>query len=1250
MSIVKMQWEASLRKAAARLEDLGRVHSSHELFRYALRKAPISISLLEDTLAFSQRHYFVNTAQEAFRELCHLWGAMPDDPIAIRKLAKAISTPIACLSILEDPQSQMRTQVVGVPGTLLYVLNYSLPQTSNGYTTRAHGLTQGMREAGIRVHCLTRPGFPIDVGAPFVPSNNVDGIEYRHIQEPVLQRGVQLPDYMHGAADRIESEIRKLRPQVVMAASNHNTALPALIAARRCGLPFWYEVRGFWEMSRLSKEPAIERTFNYCFQRELDSMTARAADRVFTLTGTMREELVKRGVERERIDLLPNSVDTMHFLPRPSDKLLAAELGIPANVPVVGYVGSFVHYEGLQDLVRACAALRKRGFDFRLMIVGNDAETGRGPIAEELAQIASKTNLNDWLILPGRVPHTEVARYYSLIDIAPFPRRAEKVTEIVSPLKPLEALAMGKAVVVPSLAVMSELIQHDHNGLIYERGNVAALEETLGKLIRDSALRRRLGKSGRQWVETERSWQKTASSVREALAIPDEKAPYREVIRKRGFEDATQLLYADIDLNLVDGSSIWLSSMASILAANAKTIVLSKAPIRRNQVIRNIVNTDNVLILTPENITGRDARMPMPECVEFIRKLDRELKNLQKIVIRGSAGARELMSDRQFYGRAYPYLTDLYQHTKSGIEIKPGMDHIVDVLARQSAALLVQTPHMEAMMREMTHFPFKAIPMPPPVPDNLAAQTRIERKQGPIRIGYAGKIAPQWGIQQLTSWTRALREEGFDIELTIIGDKIGGAATPEENEIFRAEILEAINQSGAEHLGALERKDVFKKLQGMDFAWCWRPGEFEDHTLELSTKLIEGVISGLPSIAYPGEINRATLGEDYGFFIRNLDDFRQLLTLGPAPVPDTLRERLQDRHGITEIAKQMMCEMAPLPVRDPTKVCLAAHDPKFIYPYFSYLKSTGISGVYDVWKHAVPVNETETRRHMMSSDIILCEWGLGNAVWYSHNLPNGPRLVVRMHSQEVRTATNYGKSMAIDRVDKFVFVTEWVRDKAIEEFGIPPEKTCVIPNFIMEKEFLPTPRDFNGKIRLGMVGIVPQLKRFDRAVTLLKKLIERGHDAELWVKGKRPEEYPWMLKADRAAEMDYYRKIYAEIEADPSIRDSVHFEGWGNDVARFYDRVDHIFSASDLESFHYALADGVLSGCHPIVWSWSDAEKIYSPDWVIGSIDLAVDRILNFRAKHADDKQKELAANRAMLVSRYGSTNISRRLDEVLFG
>ncbi len=1238
-----------LLSAAKVLDRHARTASSLELLQYASRISPNSLDILEETFSLSQRSHRVDVASASFNELYSFYSNLPGNPAAERKLAGILKTHTSCLSILQRREAQPGAPVKPTPGKLLYLLNYALPQVSNGYTTRAQGLARGLKECGVEVHGMTRPGFPVDVGEKFTPSNTVEDIIYLHEAEPVLQRGIPLPKYMLGAAAAIERNIRKIRPQAVMAASNQNTALPALIAARRTGLPFWYEVRGFWEMSRLSKEPEVEWTFNYQFQKELDAMTAREADHVFTLTGPMREELVERGVSRDRISLLPNSVDPSRFLPRPVDRSLADELGIPEGVPIIGYVGSFVQYEGLQDLARACAVLRRNGLNFRLLLVGGDSATGKGPIACEIEKIAIQEGLEDWLIMPGRVPHEDVERYYSLIDITPFPRRAEKVTEIVSPLKPLEALAMGKAVAVPSLAVMSELVQHDRTGLIYEKNDTEALVTTLAKLIQDSDLRKRLGKAGQQWIKAERTWTKTAAGVRDALGIPDEKIPYTELLRKRGFMNATQLLYADIDLNLVDGSSIWMSSMASILAENTKTIVVSKVPIKRNTVVGNMVNRHNLLILTPENINGNGARMPMPDCIAFIRTLDRLLPKLQNVVIRGSAAAQELSSDRQFHGRIYPYLTDLYEHTDDGIVAKPGMPMIVDILARQSAALLVQTPQVENMMRGMTRFPLKAIPLPPPVPNELAAQKRPQRKPGPIRIGYAGKIAPQWGIQQLTSWTAKLRKEGVDIELTIIGDKIGGAATPEENERFKAEIQEAMIKAGAKQLGALERQEVFAQMQEMDFAWCWRPADFEEHTLELSTKLVEGVISGLPCITYPSAINRKTLGEDYGFFARSLEDFRCLLQIGATKVPQELRNKLQKVHGISELAGQLGQAMQPAPNRSTTQVCLATHDPKFIYPYFSSLKKKGIGGVYDAWRHAVPVNEEISRKHIMSSDIVLCEWGLGNMVWYSNNLPEGPKLVVRMHSQEVRTATQYGKSMNQERVDKFIFVTDWVRDKAISEFGIPLEKTCVIPNFIMEDEYVPVQKSFQGKIRLGMVGIVPQLKRLDRGVALLKALLEQGQDAELWIKGKRPEEYPWMLKTDRAPEMDYYRNIYAEIDNDPALKQAVHFEGWGNDVAKFYENIEHILSASDLESFHYAMADGILSGCHPVIWNWQDAGRIYNPDWVVENEKQAADRILAFRSRDAAAREAELKENRASLVSRYGSSNIYRALDKVLF-
>lgn len=402
-----------------------------------------------------------------------------------------------------------------VPKRICYVLHNSLPYSSGGYATRAHGMAIGLRSAGMEPICITRPGFPIDLSgfsSQDIPSEQIiDGIPYHRITSPDRKslKGLQ---YILESASTMQSKLRLLRPQIVMAASNHITALPVLIAAYRLGIPFIYEVRGFWEVTRISREPEFQNTDTYAELVALETLAAKKANHVFTLTEPMREELIDRGVCGANITLLPNSVDPDQFRPRPRDQELAARLGIPAGVPVIGYIGSFVQYEGLEHLAQACAILARRGLDFRLLLVGNENVSGndRGPIATEILRIANQEGLADKLIMPGRIPHEQVAAYYSLIDIAPFPRKPQPVTEMVSPMKPLEAFAMAKAVVVSSVCALTEMVEHEKTGLVFEKGNMESLANTLERLLADAGLREQLAEAGKQWVESERTWRKTA--------------------------------------------------------------------------------------------------------------------------------------------------------------------------------------------------------------------------------------------------------------------------------------------------------------------------------------------------------------------------------------------------------------------------------------------------------------------------------------------------------------------------------------------------------------------------------------------------------------------------------------------------------------------------------------------------------------------------------------------------------------------
>lgn len=727
---------------------------------------------------------------------------------------------------------------------------------------------------------------------------------------------------------------------------------------------------------------------------------------------------------------------------------------------------------------------------------------------------------------------------------------------------------------------------------------------------------------------------------------------YESLIDLLGFGDAKNLIYADIDLNTVDGSAIWMSSMASILAENGKTIVISKNKIRRNVIVDNLIKKKNIIILTPENVSSEVDSLDVSACVGLIRKLDDILGGLRCVIVRGGQAAKELVDDRRFYKRLYVYLTDFYQHDSDGlIKIKNDVEY-VDVLARQSQAFLVQTPAIERKLRTLTSFPFKSFQLPPPVFGFDSGSFVPGRKLGEeISIGYAGKIAPNWGVEELVEWVEKLREDGFRVKLVIIGDKISGAGNAEDNKKYRAKINSLLKRVDAVRLGALDRAATLREMEAVDFSWCWRPPIFEKNTLELSTKLIEGVVAGQVCLTYPSDINIDALGEKYPFYIRNYSEFKGLVSKKEIKIDLGVVEKLKEKHSIFNIAKRFeeCFGLRRESHEGEAKICLASHDSKFVFPYYSYLKNKGVPIKIDEWGWGEPLDENRSSNLSESSDIVFCEWGLANSVWYSKNIPDGKKLVVRIHLQEInQRAAKFGREVNKDRVDLFVFVSDRVRNEAIKMFGFKREKTVVIPNFVLDDEYRLERKNFDDVVRLGMVGIIPQRKRFDLAVSLLESLCKQGVNAILKIKGPRPEEIPWMRVGGRAKELEYYYQVYEKIENSPLIKGKVYFEGWGNNVAQFYSQVDYILSPSDFESFHYALADGVVSGCYPIVWSWDEAGDLYTPDWLVSDVSGAVEKILNFRKLNVEERKRQVDWNRDLVIGKYGMGNIFKKLDSAV--
>lgn len=442
------------------------------------------------------------------------------------------------LTLLRQVQERRPLQIVPEPNRIAYVLHNSLPHSSGGYATRSHGVATGISAAGYEILAFTRPGFPIDIKAGFKSrdvslKDDIGDVAYHRILE-TSNKEHALVAYVLKSADLLEKRFREHRPSLVIAASNYRVGLMAMIAARRLGIPCVYEVRGWWEVTRASRDRSFEFTDSYQIQRLLENETAKAADHVITLTEAMREELEAGGVPPDKISLLPNSCDAERFEPVARDQILADRYAIPRDVPVIGYIGTFVDYEGLDDLARAAVELKRRGVAYRLLIVGNENVSGTeiGPIASRIKAIMEEGDASDWLLMPGRVPYTDVAAHYSLLDIAAFPRKPWTVCELVSPMKPLEAMAMQKTVVVSSVRALRDLVTHDETGLVFTKGDSAALANALHRLVADKTLSTNLARRGREWVLDHRTWEKSTASALSSLpfaALPEERSD-----RKRG--------------------------------------------------------------------------------------------------------------------------------------------------------------------------------------------------------------------------------------------------------------------------------------------------------------------------------------------------------------------------------------------------------------------------------------------------------------------------------------------------------------------------------------------------------------------------------------------------------------------------------------------------------------------------------------------------------------------------------------------
>lgn len=394
---------------------------------------------------------------------------------------------------------------------ILHILDHSVPLHS-GYTFRTLAILREQQRLGWETVQLTTP----KQGPGSMREETVDGLRlHRTPSAPAAG----LLEQMRLTAARIAEVARAEQPDLIHAHSPVLNALPALWSRLSLGIPVIYEMRASWEDAAVDHGTTTEGSLRYRLSRALESFALRRADQITTICEGLRGDIAARGIAQDRITVIPNAVDVADFqFGLPADPALRTRLGLD-GCTVLGFAGSFYGYEGLHLLVQAFAQLLARRTQLRLLLVGG------GPQEAALKAQVAAAGLEGRVIFTGRVPHAEVQRYYELIDVLAYPRLPIRLTELVTPLKPLEAMAQGRLFVASDVGGHRELIRHGETGFLCQAGDATALAAAIENVLERRDEWPRIRAQARRFVEQERTW---TNSVARYAAV------YRRALAARG--------------------------------------------------------------------------------------------------------------------------------------------------------------------------------------------------------------------------------------------------------------------------------------------------------------------------------------------------------------------------------------------------------------------------------------------------------------------------------------------------------------------------------------------------------------------------------------------------------------------------------------------------------------------------------------------------------------------------------------------
>jgi len=379
---------------------------------------------------------------------------------------------------------------------ILHIIDHYKPHFS-GYVFRTSYILKYQKEFGLEPVIITSP----KQGDVKSELEEIDNIKvYRTSQNNfgdvpfVKELGL-----MKALQSRIEEIVSIEKPDVIHAHSPSLNGLPALRVGRKYGIPVVYEVRAFWEDAAVDHGTFQECSFKYKISKFVETNLFKKMDALFTICEGLKDEIISRGLSEDKITVIPNCVDTDFFSPCDYDEEIANSYGLKGKM-VFGFIGSFYNYEGIDLLIDAYQKMLQRKDNMKLILVGD------GPEKDALFDKAVEIGLHNHVIFTGKVPHKEVKRYYSVIDVLVYPRKRMRLTELVTPLKPLEAMAMGKVVVGSDVGGIKELITPDKDGLMFRAGDADELLRLLSELTFNREKLSTISKNAIETVQRSHRW------------------------------------------------------------------------------------------------------------------------------------------------------------------------------------------------------------------------------------------------------------------------------------------------------------------------------------------------------------------------------------------------------------------------------------------------------------------------------------------------------------------------------------------------------------------------------------------------------------------------------------------------------------------------------------------------------------------------------------------------------------------------